>query len=217
MSFTLSTLEDAIKNYTDNSETIFVSNLSNFIKAAEERILKSIDLEYFRKNVSGNFTSGNKFLVMPTDYLSSFSLAFIDSSGNTNFLLQKDVSFLQEYTPGGSSTTGSPKYYAPFDYQNFIVAPTPDSSYAVELHYFYRPTSLTAGTSSGTTWISENAPNTILYASLIEAYTFMKGEPDIIKMYSDRYMESISRLKNYAEGMEDRDAFRSGKLIRPRT
>ena len=216
MAWTLTTLTQSIQDWTDNAETTFVAEIPFFILNAEERIFKSVDLEYFRKNVSGEFTSGNKFLSMPSDYLSSFSLAFVDSSGNTNFLLQKDVSFIQTYTPGGASTTGNPKYYAPFDFENFIVAPTPDSSYTAELHYFYRPASITTD-DSGTTWIGDNATDALLYGCLVEAYTFMKGEADIIKMYSDRYMESISRLKNYAEGMEDKDAFRSGKLIRPRT
>jgi hypothetical protein len=216
MAWTYTTLTQSIKDWTDNSETTFVAEIPFFIMNTEERIFKSVDLEYFRKNVSGTFTSGNKFLSMPSDYLSSFSLAFVDASGNTNFLLQKDVSFIQEYTPGGNSTTGNPKYYAPFNVETFIVSPTPDSAYTAELHYFYRPASITTD-DSGITWIGTNASDALLYGSLVEAYTFMKGEADIIKMYSDRYMESISRLKNYAEGMEDKDAFRSGKLIRPRT
>ena len=216
MGWTLTTLTQSIQDWTDNSETTFVAEIPFFITNAEERIFKSIDLEYFRKNVSGVFSSGNKFLSMPSDYLSSFSLSFVDSSGNNNFLLQKDVSFLQEYTPGGNSTTGNPKYYAPFDFETFIVAPTPDSSYTAELHYFYRPASITTDNSE-TTWIGDNATDALLYGCLVEAYIFMKGEADVIKMYSDRYMESISRLKNYAEGMEDQDAFRAGKLIRPRT
>jgi hypothetical protein len=216
MAWTYNTLTQSIQDWTDNSETTFVAEIPFFIINAEERIFKSIDLEYFRKNVSGTFTSGNKFLSMPSDYLSSFSLAFVDASGNTNFLLQKDVSFIQEYTPGGNSTTGNPKYYAPFDVETFIVSPTPDSAYTAELHYFYRPASITTD-DSGITWIGTNASDALLYGSLVEAYIFMKGEADVIKMYSDRYMESISRLKNYAEGMEDKDAFRSGKLIRPRT
>ena len=216
MAWTYTTLTQSIKDWTDNSETTFVAEIPFFIMNTEERIFKSVDLEYFRKNVSGTFTSGNKFLSMPSDYLSSFSLAFVDASGNTNFLLQKDVSFIQEYTPGGNSTTGNPKYYAPFNVETFIVSPTPDSAYTAELHYFYRPASITTD-DSGITWIGTNASDALLYGSLVEAYIFMKGEADVIKMYSDRYMESISRLKNYAEGMEDKDAFRSGKLIRPRT
>ena len=216
MAWTYTTLTQSIQDWTDNAETTFVAEIPFFITNAEERIFKSVDLEYFRKNVSGTFTSGNKFLAVPSDYLSSFSLAFVDSSGNTNFLLQKDVSFIQQYTPGGTSTTGNPKYYAPFDVETFIVSPTPDSAYTAELHYFYRPASITTD-DSGTTWIGTNASDALLYGSLVEAYTFMKGEADVIKMYSDRYMEALSRLKNYAEGIEDIDAFRSGKLISPRT
>ena len=216
MAWTYTTLTQSIQDWTDNAETTFVAEIPFFITNAEERIFKSVDLEYFRKNVSGTFTSGNKFLAVPSDYLSSFSLAFVDSSGNTNFLLQKDVSFIQQYTPGGNSTTGNPKYYAPFDVETFIVSPTPDSAYTAELHYFYRPASITTD-DSGTTWIGTNASDALLYGSLVEAYTFMKGEADVIKMYSDRYMEALSRLKNYAEGIEDIDAFRAGKLISPRT
>ena len=216
MAWTYTTLTQSIQDWTDNAETTFVAEIPFFITNAEERIFKSVDLEYFRKNVSGTFTSGNKFLAVPSDYLSSFSLAFVDSSGNTNFLLQKDVSFIQQYTPGGTSTTGNPKYYAPFDVETFIVSPTPNSAYTAELHYFYRPASITTD-DSGTTWIGTNASDALLYGSLVEAYTFMKGEADVIKMYSDRYMEALSRLKNYAEGIEDIDAFRAGKLISPRT
>jgi hypothetical protein len=216
MAWTYTTLTQSIQDWTDNAETTFVAEIPFFIMNAEERIFKSVDLEYFRKNVSGTFTSGNKFLAVPSDYLSSFSLAFVDASGNTNFLLQKDVSFIQQYNPGGNSTTGNPKYYAPFDVETFIVSPTPDSAYTAELHYFYRPASITTD-DSGTTWIGTNASDALLYGSLVEAYTFMKGEADVIKMYSDRYMEALSRLKNYAEGIEDIDAFRAGKLISPRT
>ena len=128
MAWTLTTLTQSIQDWTDNAETTFVAEIPFFITNAEERIFKSVDLEYFRKNVSGTFTSGNKFLAVPSDYLSSFSLAFVDSSGNTNFLLQKDVSFIQQYTPGGNSTTGNPKYYAPFDVETFIVSPTPNAA-----------------------------------------------------------------------------------------
>ena len=216
MAWTYTTLTQSIQDWTDNAETTFVAEIPFFIMNAEERIFKSVDLEYFRKNVSGTFTSGNKFLAVPSDYLSSFSLAFVDASGNTNFLLQKDVSFIQQYNPGGNSTTGNPKYYAPFDVETFIVSPTPDSAYTAELHYFYRPGAITTD-DSGTTWIGTNASDALLYGSLVEAYTFMKGEADVIKMYSDRYMEALSRLKNYAEGIEDIDAFRAGKLISPRT
>ena len=215
MSFTLATLKTAIQDYTDNSETVFVSQLNNFIKAAEEKILKSVDLDYFRKNVTSSLTSSDQYLTVPSDYLASFSLQ-ITTSGSESFLLQKDVNFLREYTPA-SSTTGLPKYYARFDENNFILAPTPDSNYAVELHYFYRPASLTAGADSGTTWISTNAPFALLYGSLVEAYTFMKGEPDVIQNYNGLYTQYLERVKDLGEARENTDGYRVGLPSRPRT
>jgi hypothetical protein len=215
MSFTLATLKTAIQDYTDNSETVFVSQLNNFIKAAEEKILKSVDLDYFRKNVTSALTSSDQFLTVPNDYLASFSLQ-ITTSGSESFLLQKDVNFLREYTPA-SSTTGLPKYYARFDENNFILAPTPDSNYTIELHYFYRPASLTAGADSGTTWISTNAPFALLYGSLVEAYTFMKGEPDVIQNYNGLYTQYLERIKDLGEARENTDGYRVGLPSRPRT
>ena len=215
MSFTLATLKTAIQDYTDNSETVFVSQLNNFIKAAEEKILKSVDLDYFRKNVTSSLTSSDQFLTVPNDYLASFSLQ-ITTSGSESFLLQKDVNFLREYTPA-SSTTGLPKYYARFDENNFILAPTPDSNYTIELHYFYRPASLTAGADSGTTWISTNAPFALLYGSLVEAYTFMKGEPDVIQNYNGLYTQYLERIKDLGEARENTDGYRVGLPSRPRT
>ena len=140
MSFTLTTLKSAIQDYSENSETTFVNNLREFIRATENRIFKSVDFEVFRKNVTSATTSSDRFLSVPDDYLASFSLSITNSS-NIEFLLEKDVNFIQEYNPN-SSTTGAPKYYARFDVNNFILAPTPNSNYSVELHYYYRPTSL---------------------------------------------------------------------------
>ena len=208
MSFTYTTLTQSIKDWTENDESTFVAEIPFFVTNAEERIFKSIDLDYFRKNVSGSMSSSNKFLQKPSDYLASFSLSYVDSSSNNVFLLQKDVNFIQEYNPN-PSTTGSPKYYASYDVDTFIVAPTPDSSYAVELHYFYRPASLTT-VDSGTTWISTNASDALLYACLIEAYTFMKGETEILQLYMSRFTEALSRLKVYGEGQENTDAYRDG-------
>ena len=215
MSFTLATLKTAIQDYTDNSETSFVTNLPNFIKGAEEKIFKSVDLDYFRKNVTSAFTSSDQFLTIPSDYLASFSLQ-ITTSGSESFLLQKDVNFLREYTPS-ASTTGLPKYYARFDENNFIVAPTPNSNYTIELHYYHRPASLTAGADSGTTWVSTNAPFALLYGALIEAYTYMKGETDVIQNYNNMYMQSMERLKDLGEARENTDANRVGLPARPRT
>jgi hypothetical protein len=215
MSFTKATLTTAIQDYTDNSETTFVNNIPNFIKAAEEKILKSVDLDYFRKNVTSSLTSSDEFLTVPSDYLASFSFQ-ITTSGSESFLLQKDVNFIREYTPA-SSTTGLPKYYARFDENNFILAPTPNSNYAIELHYFYRPTSLTAGADSGTTWVSTNAPFALLYGSLVEAYTFMKGEPDVIQNYNGLFTQYLERVKDLGEARENTDGYRVGLPSRPRT
>jgi len=215
MSFTKATLTTAIQDYTDNSETTFVNNIPNFVKAAEEKILKSVDLDYFRKNVTSALTSSDAFLTVPTDYLASFSLQ-ITTSGSESFLLQKDVNFLREYTPA-STTTGLPKYYARFDEDNFILAPTPNSNYTVQLNYFYRPASLTAGSDSGTTWVSTNAPFALLYGSLVEAYTFMKGEPDVIQNYNGLFTQYLERVKDLGEARENTDGYRVGLPSRPRT
>jgi len=215
MSFTLTTLKTAIQDYADNSETSFVNNLPNFIKAAEEKIFKSIDLDIFRKNVTSAFTSSDAFLTVPADYLASFSLQ-ITTSGSEDFLLQKDVNFIREYAPS-SSTTGVPKYYARFDEDNFIVAPTPNSNYTLQLNYYFRPASLTAGADSGTTWISTNAPFALLYGSLVEASIFMKSEPDTIQSYNGLYGQYLERLKDLGEARENTDGYRVGLPSRPRT
>ena len=215
MSFTFAQLKTAIQDYTDNSESSFVSHLSDFIKASEERIFKSVDLEIFRKNVTSAFSTSDKFLTIPSDYLSTFSMQ-ITTAGSEAFLLQKDVNFLQE-AYSGSTSTATPRYYAQFDEDNFIVAPTPNSNYAIELHYYYRPTSLTAGADSATTWLSENAPFALLFGALVDAYIFMKGEPDLIQQYEKRFMDQLTRLKDYGEARENSDAYVDGLPRSPRT
>ncbi len=215
MTMTFDELKTAIQDYTENDETTFVNNLPLFIRLAEERILKSIQLNLFQKNAGGAMTTGNKFLAAPTDFLAPFSLS-IEVSGAKEFLLFKDLDFVQTYTPD-ATTTGQPKYYAQFDVGNFIIAPTPDAAYVVELQYLYRPASLTAGAGSGTTWLSENAEITLLYASLIEAYTYMKGDPNLMQMYNQRYAEGITRLKNLGEAQEVVDEYRYGQIRKPRT
>ena len=212
--FTYGELTTAIQNYMDNTETTFTNTIPTFIKQAEEKILKSVDFDYFRKNVTSTLTSSDQFLTVPSDYLASFSLQ-ITTSGSERFLLQKDVNFLREYTPA-ASTTGLPKYYARFDENNFILAPTPNSAYTIELHYFYRPTSLTAGADGGTTWLSTNAPFALLYGSLVEAYSFMKGEPDVLQNYNGLYAQYLERLKDLGEARENTDGYRVGLPSRPR-
>lgn len=212
MSFTYDELKTAIQDYTENSETTFVNNLDTFIKNAEQRIFTEVQLSVFRKNASGSFNTGLKYLATPTDYLSTFSLAVLNGN-NQEFLLRKDVHYIQTVNPD-DSVRGVPKYYSQFDVTNFIVAPTPDDSYSAELHYYYRPPSLTAGAGSGTTWLSTNAPLALLYASLYEANTFMKGEQDMMQAYQQRYGEALGRLKEFGEADEVTDAYRTGLVMR---
>lgn len=213
MSFTYAQLKQAIQDYSENDETSFVTNLPVFIRAAEERIFKNVQLSLFRKNVTAAMTSSNQYLGCPSDFLAPFSLSYTNSDGNKEFLLYKDVNFLQQFAPD-SSSTGSPKYYAQFDVDNFLIAPTPDDSYAVELHYYYRPASLTSLAEDGTSWLSENAPMAMLYGSLIDAYTYMKGEADLLANYSQRFTESVASLKQLGESKEATDQYRTGMIMR---
>lgn len=215
MSFTYVQLKQAIQDYCENDETTFVNNLPLFIRNAEEKILKSMQLSVFKKNASGSFSSGNKYLAAPSDFLSPLSLSFTDNNGDEQFLLFKDTDFVQTFNPDGSDT-GSPRFYAQFDVDNFIVGPSPDENYNVELHYFYRPTSLTAGAEDGTTWLSENATLAMLYGSLVEAYTFMKGEPDMIQLYLQGYSSAMAGLKMFGESKEVIDEYRMGSVVRAR-
>ena len=209
MSWTFTTLKTAIQDYTQNTESTFVTNLPTLIVQAENRIVKSVELPNFRKNVTGTLTSSSPYLSTPTDYLYPFSLAVLDSSSNYEYLLNKDVSFIRQSFPS-ASTTGTPKFYAQFDDDTFIIAPTPDSNYTVELHYFYIPTSITTS-SDGTSWLGTNATEALLYASLVEAYTFMKGEPDILVNYEKRFQEALQRLTLESDGYNRKDAFRDGQ------
>ena len=208
-------LKSLIQDYLQNTETSFVSNINNVIKQAEERILKTVKLPVFKKNVSGNLSSGSEYLATPTDFLDNFSLSITNSSEQF-FLLFKDVNFIREAYPN-ASTTGIPKHYALFDDSTFIVGPTPNAAFTVELHYFYRPASITAGADSGTTWLSTNARNALLYASLIEGYMYMKGDMDLMNQYEKRYLESISRLKVLGEGDNTVDIYRDDMLRVERT
>ena len=206
-------LKTAIQDYTDNAETTFVNNIPLFIRAAEERILKSVQLQFFRRNQTANVTSGNQYIACPSDFLAPYSFGYVNSNGDKVFLQFKDVNFVQEGFPDASDTA-PPEYYAQFDIDNFILGPVPDSNYAVELHYFYRPASLTAGADSGTTWLSTNAELTLLYGALVEAYIFMKGEPDIMALYAQRFDEGIMGLKNFGEAKEVTQDYRAGQIVR---
>ena len=211
MAFTFTTLKTAIQDYTENTETTFTNNLTRFILNSEERIFKECQLEVFRKNSTGTTTEDIKFLSKPSDFLAPFSLSVVNSSSN-EFLLYKQVSFLQDYTPN-PATDDIPKYYASWDEASFLLAPTPNAALTMELHYFYRPPSIST-TSDGTSYLGTNAELALLYGSLVEAYTFMKGEPDLLQLYNQRFVESIQWLKNLGEGEQTRDQYRYDRVRR---
>lgn len=211
MAYTFTTLKTAIQDYVQSTETTFVSQLPRFILNAEERILKECQLDVFRKSSQGTASSGNAYLQKPVDFLSQNSLSVINSS-NKEFLLYKQATMLQDYTPN-PATTGVPQYYADWDEATFLLAPTPNDNFTMELHYFYRPDSITT-TASGTTWLGDNAELALLYGSLVEAYTFMKGEADLLSLYNQRFQESLQWLKNLGEGLQTRDQYRYDRLRR---
>ena len=212
MAFTFTTLKTAIQDYTDNSETTFNNNLTRFILNAEERILKECQLDVFRRNSQGTTTASTKFLSKPSDFLAPFSLSVVNDSSN-EFLLYKHVTFLQDFTPN-PATTGVPLYYGDWNDETFLLAPTPNDALTMELHYFFRPDSITV-TSDGTSWLGTNAEIAMLYGSLVEAYTFMKGEADLLKLYNDRYIEALQTLKNLGEGKQTQDEYRYDRIRRP--
>ena len=207
MAWTYATLTQAIKEFCEYDETSFDANIPTFIKNCEERLLYLVDLDYFRKNATATTTLGNKYLALPSDFLSPFSLS-VTANGSQLFLLNKDVEYLQEYNPTG--TQGVPKYYALFDINNFLLEPTPAAAYPVEMHYYYKPPSIV---DTGTSWLGDNAEQALLYGSLFEAYTYMKGDQDMLNLYNQRFAEAVQRLKNFGEGRENIDAYRDG-LIR---
>jgi|TARA_A100001515_G_scaffold69424_2_gene55187 hypothetical protein len=210
MSFTFTTLKTAIQDYTENTETTFVNNLPTLIKQAESRINSSVELPRYRKNQQATATINNQYLGVPDDFLYSYSLAVVDSDGNYNFLINKDVNFIREAYPKPSTNTGLPEYYAQFDDGFFILGPTPDANYTVELHYFHLPQSITAS-SDGTSWLGSNAPDVLLFGSLVEAYIFMKGEPDLVGLYETRFKEALDKLVIEQDGRNRKDAYRGGQ------
>tara|TARA_R110000787_G_scaffold277536_1_gene386941 strand:+ start:181 stop:843 length:663 start_codon:yes stop_codon:yes gene_type:complete len=209
--FTYSGLKTAVQNYLDNTETTFVNTLDTFIQTAEERIVKAVELPVFRKNVSGTLTQNNTYLATPDDFLSPYSLALIDGNSNYSYLLLKHVSWIRDYTPA-ATTTGEPLYYAQFDNDSFIVAPTPSSDFSVELHYNYRPNSLTTVGDDNQTWLSDNAPNAMLYGSLVEGAVFMKSDPNTIGLYEQKFQEALAMLKLLGEFKDVRDEARNDQI-----
>jgi len=209
MAWTYTTLKTAIQDYLQTTESSFVSNLPTFITQAEERILRTVQLPDFKKNVTANVSNGNQYLAMPSDFLSQYSMA-IDNSGY-EYLLFKDTNFIREVSPDVTAK-GVPKYYGIFDDSNFILGPTPNADFFVELHYLYKPLSISLDP-SGTSWLGTNAENSMLYGSLIEAYTYLKGDPDLMSLYQSKFDESLAQLKILGEGYNTTDNYRSGSVF----
>ena len=208
---TYAELTAAIKDYCQNTETNFSNAIDTFIKQAEQRIYRSVNLPVNRKNVAGTITDGNKYLTMPTDFLFPMSLA-ITSSSNQIFLLNKDANFIRSTYPN-ASTEGVPKYYGVFASDAFIIGPTPNADFVTELHYYYQPASIVDPLdTSNTSWLGTNADTVLLYGSLVEAYTYMKGDADLMQLYQQRYQEALDLLKMQAEGRMTGDEYRDGMI-----
>lgn len=210
-------LKAAIQAYTENTDTNFVAEIPVFVQQAEQRIYNSVQFPSIRKNVTGVLAANNKYLDAPDDFLAVYSLAVIDAAGAYEYLLNKDVNFIRQAYPTPTDTA-IPKYYALFGPQivagapsnelSIILGPTPDSAYSVELHYYYYPESIVT---ADTTWLGDNFDSVLLYGSLVEAYTYMKGEADMMAIYNQKYMEALSLAKRLGDGMERQDAYRSGQ------
>ena len=222
MALTYAQLSTAIQQYVEAGDTDFVANIPNFVMAAEQKIYNTVQFPSLRKNVTGATVTGNKYLSAPGDYLSTYSLAVVDpTTGDFSFLMNKDVNYLREAFPSPSST-GKPTHYAIFgptttsaavpvltNELSFILAPTPNGVYAVELHYFYYPESIVT---AGTTWLSDNFEYVLLYGALVEANMFIKGEPDTTATYQKQYMEALALAKRLGDGLERGDAYRNGQF-----
>jgi hypothetical protein len=202
-----------IQSYTENQ--FQTADINTFITQAEQRIYNTVQLPALRKNVTGTTTSGNKYLAIPAGWLSTFSVAVINANNEYLYLLNKDVNFIRQSFPDTDSDFyGVPQYYAVFDNSAFILGPTPDANYDIELHYFYYPESITTVV-GGQTWLGDNFSSTLLYGSLLEAYTYMKGEADVIANYKARYDEAMLLLKQLGDGKDRQDAYRSGQVRYP--
>ena len=207
-------LSAAIQDYTQNYEQEFVANIPVFVKQAEQRIYNSVQFPSLRKNVTGNLTPNNKYWSCPNDFLSVYSMAVVDTTGAYEYLLNKDVNFIRQAYPTPTDT-GTPKYYALFGPTfsastelSFILGPTPDLNYQAELHYFFYPESIVT---ANTTWLGDNFDTVLLYGSLVEAYTFMKGEADMMGLYDGKYKEALALAQRLGDGLERSDAYRSGQ------
>lgn len=199
-------LKEQIWSYLQTDDDGLGGQTDTIIRQAEERIVRSVQLPYFRKNVTGNATNGNKYLAAPSDFLAVYSIAAI-TAGEQFYLLPKDVAFIREAYPSATAT-GLPKYYALFDENTFLLGPTPNSNYEMELHYYYEPASIV---DTGTSWLGDNAENALLYGCLVEGYTVLKGDPEIMQIYADRYIDALTQLKTLGEGRDRSDTYRNGE------
>ena len=215
-------LTAAICDYTQNFDQDFIDNIPVFVTQAEQRIYNTVQFPSLRKNVTGLTTTNNKYLSAPADFLAVYSLAIIDATGAYEYLLNKDVNFIRQAYPTPTST-GLPRYYALFgptttndatpvitNELSLILGPTPDAAYTAELHYYYYPESISVA-ASGQTWLGDNFDSVLLYGSLVEAVTFMKGEADMVQLYNTKYTEALGLAKRLGDGMERQDAYRSGQ------
>jgi hypothetical protein len=214
-------LTAAIKGYAENDFPATVGSftsadqIATFVRIAEQRIYNKVQLPAIRKNSTGNVTAGNKYLACPNDWLATFSLAVINSNNEYHYLLNKDVNFIRESFPDTDSAFwGEPQYYAQFDQNTFILGPTPDDNYLMELHYFYYPPSIVT---AGTSWLGDNFDSVLLYGALLEAAAFMKSDTDTITFYKQRYEEAMQELKMLGDGKNRQDAYRSGQVRLPVT
>jgi hypothetical protein len=203
-----------VQQYCESTESSFVANIPTFVQLAEERIYNAVQIPAIRRNQIGTLTPNNKYLTLPADWLATFSLAVIDPVTNAQeFLLDKDVNFVRQSYPDPDDL-GKPKYYAIFDDNTFILGPTPDYNYQVEMHYYYYPQSIVT---AGTSWLGDNYENVLLYGSLREAYTYLKGEADMMQYYEQKYQEAIQQLMRLGDGLNRRDSYRSGQVRVPVT
>jgi hypothetical protein len=212
-------LSDALVAYTENTSSDFAAQIPTFVKQAEQRIYNTVQFPSLRKNVTGSTSTNVKYLSCPNDFLAVYSMAVIDAAGTYEYLLNKDVNYIRQAYPDPTETA-IPKYYALFgptvsgttitNELSFILGPTPNAVYTIELHYYYYPESITVA-ASGQTWLGDNFDSVLLYGSLVEAYTYMKGEQDLMTLYNQKYMEALALAKRLGDGMERQDAYRSGQ------
>jgi hypothetical protein len=203
-------------NIADICENTFTDDeYALFTKQTEQRVYNTVQIANLRKNVVGTITSGNKYLSCPDDFLSAYSIAVYSGAGPYSYLINKDVNFIREAYPTPTDS-GTPKYYAIFGPQSanvtelsFILGPTPDATYSTELHYYYYPESIVT---AGTTWLGDNFDSVLLNGALVEAIRFMKGEPDLVKLYQEMYVQSVTLLKNLGDGKQRMDAYRDGQV-----